>query len=324
MTARLLYGDCVELGSYLAPGSIHLAYLDPPFNVGTGFRARQAGSTDASERSRAKGPLAYRDQFASKGAFIAWLEARLRAVHGLLHPEGSLWLHLDHRAVHEAKVCLDAIFGEENFRGEVIWVPGNGGRGNGPATTHQTLLFYSRGPKFTWNAKDPALREPFAKTSLSMHFKKMDEAGRRYRDRTLGGKTYRYYEDEGRARGSVWADCPSMLCNTPLRKETTGYPTQKPLALLERIVRASSKKGDLVLDPFFGSGTTLEAALALGRKAVGADIGALALATATERLLSKGYAVELLEQREPKAPPRSSDREKRARAPRAPRSAPAS
>jgi site-specific DNA-methyltransferase (adenine-specific) len=122
-----------------------------------------------------------------------------------------------------------------------------------------------------WNSEDAALREPYADTSLSMHFKQVDADGRRYRERTIGNKTYRYYADVGRRLGSVWSDCPAMLANTPLNPETTGYPTQKPERLLERIVRASTLPESHVLDPMCGSGTTLAVAERLGRAWVGID-----------------------------------------------------
>ena len=196
-----------------------------------------------------------------------------------------MWLHLDQRAVHEAKLVCDRVFGRKRFHGEVIWVPGNGSKSKtGPGMSHQTLLLYAKGTEPIWNAKDPALRAPFAATSQSMHFKNADDDGRRYRDRIVNGKTYRYYADEGRALGSVWTDCPAMSANTPLRAETTGYPTQKPLKLLDRIVRASSLPGSLVLDPMCGSGTTLVAAHAAGRHFVGNDIGELAVKTSMKRL----------------------------------------
>ena len=117
--------------------------------------------------------------------------------------------------------------------------------------THQTLLVYARRAeergRVVYNAGDPALREPFAETSLAMHFRNLDEQGRRYRERVINGKAYRYYADEGRRLGSVWTDIPAMVANTPLRKEGTGYPTQKPEKLLDRI-RASSREGQTVAD----------------------------------------------------------------------------
>jgi site-specific DNA-methyltransferase (adenine-specific) len=179
--------------------------------------------------------------------------------------------------------------------GEVVWVPGNGGRGGKkrPSITHQTLLLYTKGRDFIWNGGDTSLREPYAATSLAMHFTHVDPDGRRFRQRTLGGRTYRYYADEGRALGSVWTDCPAMVANTPLRRETTGYPTQKPLKLLERIVRASSRKGGLVIDPFCGSATTLVAAARLDRRSIGCDIGQRAIEDAERRLRQEGARFEV-------------------------------
>lgn len=282
--------DAVDVGRHPEARSARLAYLDPPFGVGAAFGAR---GREGGLRSR--GRVAYDDHWPSIEAYLAWLEARVAAVRDCLAPDGTMWLHLDHRAVHEAKVLCDRVFGRSFFLGEVIWATGNGSRGarRGPGATHQTLLLYARGRDFVWNGRDPALREPFAATSLAMHFVNADESGRRYRVRTIQGRTYRYYADEGRALGSVWSDCPAMVANTPLRRETTGYPTQKPLKLLERIVRASSREGDLVVDPFCGSGTALVAAAKVGRRFFGCDIGDLALEATAARLKAEGVDFEL-------------------------------
>ena len=275
-TARmtLVHADAIDLEKFVDAASVDLAYLDPPFAVGVAFKSR-------------KGHVAYDDRWPSLDAYLKWLEPRVAVVRELLSERGTMWLHLDHRAVHEAKVLCDRVFARDSFVGEIIWLPGNGSKARrGPGATHQTILIYAKTEKFIWNAKDPELRAPFAKTSLSMHFKSKDAKGRAYRDRTINGKTYRYYADEGRALGSVWSDCPAMLANTPLRKESTGYPTQKPMKLLERIVKASSHEGSLVLDPFCGSGTTLEAAAKLGRSAIGCDVGEISIATVKKRLAS--------------------------------------
>ena len=206
-------------------------------------------------------------------------------VRDALSPRGTLWLHLDHRTVHDAKVAADRVFGRAAFLGEVIWVPGNGGKKRaGPSVTHQTILIYARGKNPIWNGNDPALRESFAATSLRMHFQNVDESGRQYRERVVNGKAYRYYADEGRRLGSVWSDCPAMRANTPLIAEATGYPTQKPLTLLERIVRASSLPESRVLDPMCGSGTTLVAAKNLGRRYTGIDQSPLAIQITQRRL----------------------------------------
>lgn len=278
--------DALDIGAHVASASAETAYLDPPFCVGAEFRAR------GTRGARAQGAVAYRDVWPSLEDYLSWLEPRVAAARDVLAPEGTLWLHLDQRAVHEAKIACDRVFGRERFRGEVIWVPGNGSKSRrGPALGHQTLLLYSRGERPIWNGADQALREPYAATSQRMHFRHVDDDGRHYRERSLGGRTYRYYADEGRAIGSVWTDCPSMRANTPLSPETTGYPTQKPLKLLDRIVRATSRPGGLVVDPFCGSGTTLVAAWSAGRRFHGSDLSDLAVATAGARLEAAGAPV---------------------------------
>ncbi len=182
----LAHGDALDLGAHVAVGSADCAYLDPPFKVEKRFGARvSAGS------SRARGPVAYDDTWPSLEGYLAWLEVRIAAVRELLSPRGTLWLHLDQRAVHEAKVLCDRVFGARRFRGEVIWTPGNGSKSrSGPGTGHQTLLLYSQSSRAAdpiWNAGDPVLRAPFAATSLEMHFGNVDAEGRRYRERVVSG-----------------------------------------------------------------------------------------------------------------------------------------
>jgi site-specific DNA-methyltransferase (adenine-specific) len=278
--AWLALGDCLTLIPEAARGGrFDLVYADPPFDTRVQHRARSGAG------HRAHGKPAYDDSWGGTEAFIAMLEPRLAAMREAMSERGALYLHLDHRTVHEAKVCADRVFGRAGFRGEIIWVPGNGARGSkGPSVTHQTILLYARGRELIWNGDDEALREPYAETSQRMHFGKKDATGRAFRERTLGGKTYRYYADLGRRRGSVWTDLPAMRANTPLLGEATGYPTQKPEALLERIIRASSLASSRVLDPMCGSGTTLAVAARLGRKYAGIDASQVAFAIAEKRL----------------------------------------
>jgi site-specific DNA-methyltransferase (adenine-specific) len=281
-------GDCLDvLGNIAAaPGPrFELIYVDPPFNAG----GRRGARTERG--ARVTGPTAYEDHWGGLDAFIRMLEPRLAAMRSVLVPWGSLWLHLDHRTVHDAKVALDRVFGREAFRGEIIWLPGNGARSRrGPAVTHQTILVYAAGRDLVWNAGDPELREPYADTSLRTHFRNVDAEGRRYRERRIAGKTYRYYADSGRRLGSVWSDCPAMSANTPLCAETTGYPTQKPLRLLDRVVRFGSTPEGAVLDPMCGSGTTLVAARRLGRPYLGVDASPVAHRIATDRLKAEEAA----------------------------------
>ncbi len=288
--------DALDLPLYVPPGRAQLAYLDPPFSVGVAFGARTRKSESRGRYVEGRAKFAFDDRWPSLDAYLAWLEPRLDAARAMLSERGTLWLHLDQRAVHDAKRVCDRVFGARRFVGEIVWVPGNGTKARrGPGIGHQTLLVYARGREYTWNGKDPALRAPFAKTSLAMHFTHEDERGRRFRLRTVNGKTYRYYADEGRSLGSVWTDCPAMVANTPLRAEGTGYPTQKPLKLLRRIVAAATEPGALVVDPFCGSGTTLHAAALLGRDAAGCDRGALAIRTTSRRLREAGIGCNLFE-----------------------------
>jgi site-specific DNA-methyltransferase (adenine-specific) len=281
----LIHGDCLnELPKLTKLGDpFDLVYVDPPFNAGGTRGARR------ERGERATGVKAYSDSWGGIDAFIAMLEPRLVCIRDAMSDVGSLWLHLDHRGVHDAKVLADRVFGRAAFRGEIIWVPGNGGRGrNGPSVTHQTILIFARGKEMIWNINDPALRERYADTSLRMHFQNVDADGRRYRERHIAGKTYRYYADVGRRLGSVWTDCPGMRANTPLTQETTGYPTQKPEPLLERIVLAASLPTSRVLDPMCGSGTTLVAAHRHGRRWAGIDQSPVAISTVKARLARAG------------------------------------
>lgn len=266
---------------------LDLVYLDPPYGVGTTMTARTRAGEGRGRRHAASGPAAYDD--ASKvGPLVEMITVVLEAIQPRMSDAATLYLHMDHRAVHETKIAADGVFGRGAFLGEIIWAPGNGGRGAGLSVTHQTLLVYARSSaardKVVFHYEDPELREPYAKTSLAMHFSRVDEDGRAYRERTIRGKTYRYYADRGRRLGSVWTDIPAMVANTPLRKEATGYPTQKPEKLLERILRASSQPGDTVADFMCGSGTTLVAAARLGRRFIGADASPLAIETTSTRL----------------------------------------
>jgi site-specific DNA-methyltransferase (adenine-specific) len=278
---RIRQGDCLVRVPELATayGPFQLIYVDPPFNAGGVRRARQ------DQGERVNGESAYIDHWGGIEGFFAMLEPRLAVLRDALTPDGSLWVHLDHRTVHDTKVVLDRLFGRSAFAGEVIWVPGNGGKKRrGPSVTHQTILIYRRGAEMIWNAQDEQLREPFGDTSLRMHFRQQDETGRYFRERHIAGRTYRYYADAGRKIGSVWQDCPAMNANTPLTRETTGYPTQKPERLLERIVRAASFERGAVLDPMCGSGTTLAVAARLGRSIAACDVSELACRIAAQRV----------------------------------------
>ncbi len=297
--ANLLFpGDALDAcGELPATVTFDLVYLDPPYGVGVTMASRAEKGQRRGRRTAESGPDAYDDKLDTP-ALVEMLTPRLAAIRDRMSRGATLYLHLDHRAVHETKVAADRVFGRGAFLGEVIWAPGNGSRGaRGFSVTHQTLLLYMRAAAerrdVVYNSTDPELREPFAVTSLAMHFTNTDVDGRKYRERTIAGKAYRYYADEGRRLGSVWTDIPAMVANTPLRREGTGYPTQKPERLLERIVRASSLPGATVADLMCGSGTTLVAAARLGRRFVGADRSPVAITTTTRRLTETNVPFEI-------------------------------
>jgi site-specific DNA-methyltransferase (adenine-specific) len=252
---RIYFGDCLEvLRRHLRDASVPLIYLDPPFNTGkvqrrTRIRAVRSAQGDRRGfqgrryRTVALGTRAFADRFDD---YLAFLEPRLREAHRVLAPHGTLYLHLDYREVHGVKVLLDAIFGRQGFLNEVIWAYDYGAR-----TTrrwppkHDNILVYVKDPRrYTFNP-DAVERIPYMAPGL------------------VG--------PDKAARGKRLTDTWWHTIVPTNGRERTGYPTQKPLGILRRIVSASSNPGDLVLDFFAGSGTTGAACLALGRRFVLVD-----------------------------------------------------
>ena len=247
------------------------------------------------------------------GAYLCWLGVRLMEMHRVLRTDGALYLHIDYDAHAYVKVLLDAIFGQENFRNEIVWQYGKAALGAKNiakqfARNHDIILFYSRSNSWTFNpqcgtrlysfkkAKKKGFREDergWYKTAPRGDYtdesvKQLEAEGRIYRTRT--GKIRIRYDlpvkngkvvEEFRY-GSVWDDIGDMM-HAP-KKERTGYPTQKRLALYERIIRAGSNEGDIVLDPFCGCATTPVAAENLKRQWVGMDIWDKAHETVLSRL----------------------------------------
>jgi len=203
----------------------------------------------------------------------------------LLVENGSIYVHLDYRVVHYIKSIMDEIFDKENFVNEIIWFYRNaGGRGeSGFARKHETLLFYKKGDNFTFNWEEAKLTREAAidRGTFGGYFKK-DEKGREYQEVRAAGKIYRYYLDEYKVPEDVWD-----ILKIPGRDltERVGYETQKPEALLERVIKVSSNEGDLVADFFCGSGTTGVVAEKLGRRWIMSDLSKFAIHTTRKRLL---------------------------------------
>jgi 16S rRNA G966 N2-methylase RsmD len=301
---RLIWGDKkYVLPSLRAefPAKVDLIYIDPPFDTGADFSI--TAEIPETDQALAKQPSimemkAYRDTWGvsseerargvtHKDKFLRWFSDTAFLLRDLLADTGLLFVHLDDNVGHEAKVVLDEVFGADRFRGEIIWGLGTGAKSRKFfSIQHNLILVYSGGETWTFNHEAKSAREPFAAGSLATHFRQVDQDGRRYRDRTVNGKTYRYYEDEGRLIGSVWTDISSMTANSPIIDEATGYPTQKPEKLLDRIIEVCSQKDQLVLDCFCGSGTAAVVAEKLGRRWIACDLSRFAIHTTRKRLLA--------------------------------------
>ena len=197
-------------------------------------------------------------------AFLCFLSVRLLEMHRILKPTGSIYLHCDPTASHYIKTCMDAIFGKKNFRNEIVW---HYQAGTGPKTSfkrkHDIIYFYTKSSKSCFNRQSKPVVNP-------ARYNKIDEQGRAY---DVNGQGRRYYLDEGQTCDDVWTyiqEKEFQQLNSQAN-EKIGSPDQKPLALYERIIKASSNEGDLVLDPFCGCATTIIAAKNLNRRWIGID-----------------------------------------------------
>lgn len=273
MSYKLMLGDCEASMALLPSGSIDLIYLDPPF-----FTQKTHSLAPRSRDAEFK----FDDIWPSRDAYSDFLVARLRHAHRLLNDTGSLFFHCDSRASHVARTILDSIFGYDQFRSEIIWHYrrwSNSQRGLLPA--HQTILFYSKTSKFTFN-------ETFVEYSASTNIDQiLQKRGRDHSNKVVysrddDGETITSGVKRGVPLGDVW-DIPFL---NPKASERVGYPTQKPVLLLERIVQLVTNPGATVLDPFCGSGTTLVAAQLLQRDSIGIDISPDAIAIAEARMLA--------------------------------------
>ncbi|MEN9971203.1 MAG: hypothetical protein RL146_504 [Actinomycetota bacterium] len=245
---RVIQGDNLAVLQSMPDESVQLIYVDPPFNTG---RVQSRGSskttrTETGNRIGFKGQryeivketiLSYDDEFKDYWGF---LEPRLEQAWRLLNETGTLYLHLDYREAHYAKVLLDALFGRECFINEIIWAYDYGGKAKSrwPAK-HDTILVYVKNPDKYYFNNESVDREPYMAPGL--------------------------VTPEKVAKGKLPTDVWWHTIVSPTGKEKTGYPTQKPLGILRRIIQASSKENDLVLDFFAGSGTTGAAAAELNR-----------------------------------------------------------
>jgi site-specific DNA-methyltransferase (adenine-specific) len=272
---RIHHSDNLKALASYPDAQFALIYIDPPFNTGraqvkTSWKAKRVaeGGRVAFNGKRytqeARGRHSFDDVFED---YLAFLEPRLREAHRLLNPSGSLFVHLDFREVHYAKVLLDEIFGRASFINEIIWAYDYGARTSKRwSPKHDNILWYAKDPKrYTFN-QDAADRVPYMAPGL------------------VGA--------EKAKRGKVPTDTWWHTIVSPTGKEKTGYPAQKPLGILERIVRVHSNAGDQLLDCFAGSGSFGDAADRNGRDCVLVDSSASAIAVMKRRF--KGRDAEFV------------------------------
>jgi site-specific DNA-methyltransferase (adenine-specific) len=273
---KLFEGDNLSVLKSMPDESVQLIYVDPPFNTG---RKQERGLT-TSKRTETGGSvgfkgqryetvrerlLSYDDEF---GDYWDFLEPRLREAWRVLDQTGTLYVHLDYREAHYAKVLLDSLFGRECFLNEIIWAYDYGGKSKSRwPSKHDTILVYVKDPARYYFNSEAVDREPYMAPGL--------------------------VTPEKVAKGKLPTDVWWHTIVSPTGKEKTGYPTQKPEGILRRVVQASSREGDTVLDFFAGSGTTGAVAAALGRRFILVDQNPQSIAVIVERLGAAGVAFDL-------------------------------
>ena len=291
----LYYGDCLDIMAGFPDGYIDLICLDPPFNSNEKYNKvfKNSGllidpqikafddvwlwdNTSAERVKRIKNAVANPASKVIAGfegfipqskmlSYTSYMAERLFLMHRILKETGSIYLHCDPYASHYLKLVMDAIFGEKNYRNEIVWfyddAPGRATRWF--PRKHDILLSYTKGK--TWTFNGDAVRVPILEASKERYESERVIGGRSY----IGGESARI----GKIPEDVWK-IPVVKQNS---EQALGYPTQKPIALYERIIKASSNPGDLVLDPFAGCGTTIETAARNGRDVIGIDILPFAL-----------------------------------------------
>lgn len=312
---KLYYGDNLDImREHIPDESIDLIYLDPPFNSkatynvlfqeknGTesgaqieafsdtwqwGYESEQAYHELITQGSKSLANLmqALRSFLGTNDmmAYLTMMAIRLVEMHKVLKLNGSIYLHCDPTASHYLKLVMDAVFGVKCFRREIIWsletVSGYKSMVDNWIRCHDTLLYYCKNTdEYIFNKHYLPHKEDYI-----ARFKNVDKDGRRYRDDRSGGRKQYLDETPGRLMGDVWGDIMSFQ-QASTSRERLGYPTQKPEALLERIIKASSNEGDIIMDPFCGCGTTIAVAERIGRRWIGIDITNLAVTLMKHRL----------------------------------------
>jgi DNA modification methylase len=273
---RLILGDNLAVMSALLPefeGQVDLIYADPPFFTNKRYSTRVGREEDSRRPQEWQLADGYPDHWPNVEAYLDMLYPRLQIMHRLLAPHGTLYLHLDWHADHYARLLLDEIFGPDRLLNEIIWVY----HGPSPIRSafnrkHDTILAYTKSSQYTFNVDD--VREPYNPKTIKT-FASSPKAG--------------FGKIPDLERGKVPEDWWYFPVVARLHNERTGYPTQKPQALLERIILASSNPGDLVADFFCGAGTTSLVAAQLERRFIANDLSWRAIHTSRTRHISGSH-----------------------------------
>ncbi len=268
---KVLFGDCLEVLGKIPSQSVDLAYLDPPFFTQQTHRLKTKDRTTE---------FSFGDTWQSPDSYMTFIADRLIEIERTLKDTGTIFFHCDRNASHIARFALDKVFGPDNFLAEIIWYYkrwSSSARNLLPA--HQTILFYCKSADYKFN---PLLQDYSPSTNVDqiLQRRKRDDDGKSVYETDAEGR----FVPSGPKRGVPLSDVWDIPYLNPKAKERSGYPTQKPILLLERIIQLASDPDDVVLDPFCGSGTTLVASKLLGRRYVGIDISADAVNLSEDRL----------------------------------------
>ena len=326
----LYYGDNLTIMQSMPTESVDLMYLDPPFNSNRTYNLLYKQATggivpeqsiayhdtwemDAEKEQMVRDmPMVLKEYGIDPYivdfwrtwmgtlrhvrpkllAYLIYMFYRLLVMRRILKKSGSIYLHCDPTASHYIKILMDGVFGHDNYRNEIVWhYASPGGRAKRWfAKKHDVILFYTKTDKYYFDTTQDILRVPISDTALAMHYKNV-ENGRRYRERIVTGKVYRYYADEGKVVDTLWNDIGESPSNSPLIADNLGYPTQKPVKLLQRIIEASCPKDGVVFDPFCGCGTSVYASHINKRQWIGCDIALLAVKLIQETIY-KRYSLQ--------------------------------
>jgi DNA modification methylase len=273
---RLILGDNLEILKAMESESVDLIYLDPPFFSNRNYEVIWGDTGEIRS---------FQDRWAGGvGHYIDWLKERVIEMHRVLKPTGSIFLHCDWHADAYIRVdILDKVFREKNFRNAIDWCYNVGGKSrNQFARKKDTIFWYSKTNNWIFNGNAIGIKRDTGTKSMGGKIG-VDENNRPYQDKIAksSGKIYRYYLDEDKIPEDWWIDINSIQSQS---KERIGYPTQKPEALLERIIKCASNEGDVVLDPFMGGGTTIAVANRVNRQWIGVDQSPMAVKVTEFRL----------------------------------------